>query len=89
MIILNKNIELFREAIRRRRLELGLSQKELAQMVGYKSSSTISQIERGVLPAPIPKLEYFAKALKTDSSNLISDIEKSGKLLEGEFIKKS
>ena len=83
MMILNIQIELFREAIRRRRLELGISQKELAQRVGYKSASTISRIERGDLESPVSKLEDFAKALETDSSNLISDVEKRGMLLDG------
>ena len=89
MIILNIQIELFREAIRRRRLELGISQKELAQRVGYKSASTIIRIERGDLASPVSKLEDFAKALETDSSNLISKQEKYGRLVEGELVKKS
>ena len=33
--------------IKRRRMELNLSQQELAQAVGYRSRSTIAKIEGG------------------------------------------
>ena len=88
MIILNKNIELFREAIKRRRMELGLSQQELAEKVVYKSGSTISKIERGIIYSPYSKIKDFSIALKTSPEDLISDEELSGRLFEGELIQR-
>ena len=35
------------ERIKKRREELGMSQDELAQKLGYKSRSTIAKIEKG------------------------------------------
>ncbi len=86
MIIIHKNIELFREAIKRRRIELGMSQQELAQKVGYKSGSTISKIERGIMYAPYSKLSNFSIALKTPEEELISFEEMCGRLFEAEPI---
>jgi transcriptional regulator with XRE-family HTH domain len=86
MIKLSRNIELFREAIKHRRIELGMSQLELAEKVGYKNASTISKIERGVICAPYAKINIFSNALKTSPENLISNEELSGRLFEGELI---
>ncbi|MCF0106212.1 MAG: helix-turn-helix transcriptional regulator, partial [Holdemanella sp.] len=35
------------ERIRKRREELGMSQEELAELMGYKNRSTIAKIESG------------------------------------------
>ncbi len=53
------------ENIRKRREELGLSQQELANLLGYKSRSTIAKIESGENDIPQSKIISFAKALKT------------------------
>ena len=81
-----KNIILFREAVKTRRLELNMTQKELAEKVGYKSASTIGKIERGIY-TPYSKIDDFASALKTTPEKLISNLELSGRLFEGERIK--
>lgn len=51
--------------IRLRREELGLSQEELAGLLGYKSRSTIAKIEKGENDITQSKIESFAKALQT------------------------
>lgn len=86
MKIKHNNITLFREAVKQRRLELKLSQKELASLVGYKSASSISKIEKGEF-TPLSKIEAFASALKTTPEELISFEERMGRLFEGQFIK--
>ena len=86
MRIKHNNITLFREAVKQRRLELKMSQKELAALVGYKSATSISKIENGEY-TPLSKIDVFATALKTTPENLISFEEKLGRLFEGEFIK--
>lgn len=57
--------------IRERRRELGLSQDELAQKVGYKNRSTIARIESGENDIPQLKLKEIAHALETQASWLL------------------
>lgn len=57
--------------IKARRLELGMSQEELAQKVGYTSRSTIARIERGDIDLPQSKILDMAKALKVTPSYLM------------------
>ena len=42
--------------ILQRRLELGLSQEELAQRMGYRSKSSITKLEKGVNDIPQSKV---------------------------------
>ena len=49
--------------IKQRREELGLSQDELARMLGYKHKSSINKIELGAADVPRAKVLAFAKAL--------------------------
>lgn len=56
--------ELYRR-IRARREELGMSQEELANKLGYKSRSSINKIEKGENDIPQSKIVSFAKALRT------------------------
>lgn len=51
--------------IKNRRLQLGMSQEELAEKMGYTSRSSIAKIEAGVNDIPQSKIEAFAKALHT------------------------
>ena len=53
------------ENIKQRRLELGMSQQELATILGYKTRSTINKIEVGENQVPDNKLAKYAKALDT------------------------
>lgn len=49
--------------IKQRREELGLSQDELARMLGYKHKSSINKIELGAADVPRAKVPAFAKTL--------------------------
>ena len=49
--------------IKQRREELGLSQDDLARMLGYKHKSSINKIELGAADVPRAKVPAFAKAL--------------------------
>lgn len=49
--------------IKLRREELGLSQDDLARMLGYKHKSSINKIELGAADVPRAKVPAFAKAL--------------------------
>lgn len=51
--------------IRQRREELGMTQDELANLMGYKSRSSINKIELGKSDIPQSKIKAFATALQT------------------------
>ena len=59
------------ENIRARRLALKMTQQELAQKMGYKSTSTIAKIESGENDIPQAKLAAFASALNTTPAELM------------------
>lgn len=68
--------------IRSRRLELGLSQAELAKKLGYTSKVTISKIENGSNDIPQKKLFDFAEALDTTVSYLIGEQSHSDTIMD-------
>lgn len=55
----------FGERVRQRRIQLGMSQEELAKKLGYTSRSTINKIENGTNDVGQTKVVDFAKALDT------------------------
>ena len=57
--------------IKNRRLELKMTQTDLAQKLGYKSKSTINKIENGTNDIPQSKIVKFAEALETTPSALM------------------
>ena len=57
--------------ISRIRRDLGLTQEELAKMMGYKSKSTINKIELGVNDIPQSKIVQFAEILGTTPAELM------------------
>lgn len=62
--------ELFKQ-IKKRRIEIGMSQETLAEKLGYDSRSTISKIESGKIDIPQSRIEAFAEVLKTTPSDLM------------------
>lgn len=60
------------ERIKARRIELGMSQAELADKVGYKEKATISKIERDGRSLRQTKIILFAKALDTTPLYLLT-----------------
>lgn len=59
------------ERIKRRRLELGWSLRELAKRMGYANQSTISRIESGVIDIPQSKVVKFAEVMGTTVAYLM------------------
>ena len=57
--------------IRERRIELGMSQDELAEKMGYKSRSTIAKIERGVNDVVQSNIVKFSEILNTSIAYLM------------------
>lgn len=60
------------ERIKARRIELGMSQAELAEKVGYKEKATISKIESDGRSLRQTKIILFAKALDTTPLYLLT-----------------
>ena len=58
--------------IRKKRLELRMSQQDLAKAMGYKTRSTIAKIESGENDVSQRKLQKFAAVLDTTAESLIS-----------------
>lgn len=63
------------ENIRKRRIELSLTQEDLAKKIGYRSISTIAKIERGINDIPQSKIKAFADALNTTPGELMGEVE--------------
>ena len=66
------------DRIKQRRIELGLSQDELATMLGYKSRSSINKIERDGQNLPQPKITQIARALNVKPSYIMGWEQESG-----------
>lgn len=64
MVEIGKNIAL-------KRKELGMTQEELANRMGYKSKSTINKIELGKNDIPQSKIVKFAEVLCTTPAYLM------------------
>ena len=60
------------ENIRRRRIQLHLSQQELADALGYKTRSSITKIEKDETALTQDKLLSLANALQTTGNHLLS-----------------
>ena len=57
--------------IKTRRIELGMSQDELAERMGYKNRSTIAKIEKGVNDVTQTNIVKFANVLNTSIAYLM------------------
>lgn len=61
--------------IKKLRKEAGLSQQELAEMVGYSDRSSIAKVEAGLVDLTRSKIEAFARAFRVSPSSLVNDEE--------------
>lgn len=59
------------DRIRDRRIELGMTQDDLAKAMGYKDRSMITKIEAGKVDISQKKIEEFAKVLNTNEAYLM------------------
>ena len=59
------------DRIRQRRKELGLTQEELANKMGYSSRTAISNVEKGGEDLTSTRIEKYAKALECTPSYLM------------------
>lgn len=71
----------FARQMRRRRVELGLTQSELASRIG-KSSKWVSEVERGRIMPTLPSVLAVARALAY-SVSLRGDVDEDADFLAG------
>ena len=64
-------MSILNERIKQRREALGMSQAELAELLGYSDRSTIAKIEKGTNDITQSKIEAFAKVLHTTPAYLM------------------
>ena len=67
MNISNKEIG---ELIKNKRIELGLSQDQLAKLMGFKNRTSIFKIEKGIASITIEQLQEFSKTLNFEISEI-------------------
>jgi repressor LexA len=66
------------EKIKIKRTQLGITQEELATMVGFKSKSSINKIETGERDVRQSRVSAFAKALGVGIEYLMTDDQEMG-----------
>ena len=81
------------EKIRKRRMELGWSQRDLAFKMGYTNNSTVAKIEQGKVDVSQSRVLQFSKVLGVPISYLIDWDESNNEpslneksLTEGELL---
>ena len=74
-------IQLYKN-IKERRVQIGMSQDELAKKTGYTSRSSIAKIEKGEVDLQQSKIELFAKALGVSQPELMGWEENAELLAE-------
>ena len=67
-------LELYRN-IKKYRIQMGLSQDELAKKAGYTDRSSIAKIEKGLVDLPQSKIALFAKIFDVDPGILMGNGE--------------
>lgn len=74
------NLKDFGAKIKARRIELNMTQEELAKAAGYTSRSSINKIELGLVDVSQSKVQMLAKALRTSPTILVGwgDIYNNG-----------
>lgn len=63
-------LELYKN-IKKYRLEMNITQQELAEKAGYKDKSMIAKIEKGLIDLPQSKIEKFAEIFNVSQSDLM------------------
>lgn len=69
------------DRIKSRRIELNMSQDELAKKLGYKSRSSINKIEKDGRNLPQDKIKALANILYTTPAYIMGWTEEKNKLL--------
>ncbi len=63
--------EEFGEYLRLKRVEAGLTQKQVSDKLKLKSPQSISNVERGLAPAPIKMLKVLIQMYRIDEGEIL------------------
>ena len=63
------------ELIKNKRIELGLSQDQLAKLMGFKNRTSIFKIEKGIASITVEQLQEFSKILNFEISEVFEKNE--------------
>lgn len=63
------------ELIKNKRIELGLSQDQLAKLMGFKNRTSIFKIEKGIASITVEQLKEFSKILNFEISEVFEKNE--------------
>lgn len=77
-------------ALKKARVGLGMSQKDVTNRLGYESAQVVSDWERGQAPLPMKQLFHLAEILNLDKDRLFEllldfSVEKLRQNMESEF----
>jgi len=70
----------FGAVVRARRIELGMTQAELAELLDC-TASMVTHIETGFRGFPVDRLPCLAKALRTTAPGLVASVDETSKNL--------
>lgn len=85
----------FGERVKMRRIQMGLTQQELAEMVGYRHKSSIQKIETSQAKASVEQVAVFSKALQTSRSFLVGQTDDPDQIIreytfpDGSFVREA
>lgn len=65
------------DRIKARRINLGWSQRDLAERMGYKNHSAVARAEAGTVDLPKSKVEQFAQVLGVTPGYLMGWVDES------------
>ena len=69
-------MSLFSEFLKEKRINKGISQRELAEAIGYSSGQYVSNYERNLCPVPQEKLKGLIEVLELEVSEVINLMER-------------
>jgi len=61
--------------LKERRISNGLTQKDMANRLGLKSSQFVSNIERGIAAIPLRHVESYSKVLNVSANELLVKVK--------------
>jgi transcriptional regulator with XRE-family HTH domain len=73
------SMELFSKYLKDMRIKKGVSQRELAELLGYTSGQFVSNYERGMCPVPLDKVKDLIGILNLDSTKVVNLIQEDRK----------
>lgn len=69
---MNRQFEGLGKILKEKRMQVGLSQEELAIKLGFTSAQMVSNWERGKCYPPLKKLKSLVKELNLDAESVLS-----------------